>query len=121
MLFTGRSHCEAFEQKGKRSHFGDKNYSRNKFRFSSLKQCLNQINGVTGSQWLGSDILEYSVKIAKSLHHAGIRENDVVSILSDNRFEFLGVAFGTIFLNAHVAPINFHYSKSYSSQKPSPQ
>lgn len=71
-----------------------------------------QINGVTGRKWLGCDILEYSLKIVNSLHHAGIKENDVVSILSDNRFEFIGIAFGTIILNAHLAPINYNYSKS---------
>ncbi|KAJ6641840.1 Luciferin 4-monooxygenase [Pseudolycoriella hygida] len=70
------------------------------------------INGVSGNKWLGSDVLEYSVHIGQSLHQAGVKENDVVSILSDNRLEFIGIAFGTTFLNAKLAPINFNYTKN---------
>lgn len=56
------------------------------------------------------------MKIANALHHSDILENDVVSILSENRFEFIGITFGTMMLNALLAPINFNYSKSQSSQ-----
>lgn len=47
--------------------------------------------------------------MAKVLYDAGIRQNDVVSIISENRNEFVSVAYGTLFLNAILAPINYTY------------
>ena len=53
-----------------------------------------------------------SIKLAKVLHGAGIRQNDVISILAENRIEYAWVSYATMFLNAIVAPTNIAYTKS---------
>ena len=58
-----------------------------------------------------SSILEQSIKIAKTLHELGVRQNDVISIVSENRNEYPAIAFGAIYLNAIVAPINVTYTE----------
>ena len=52
------------------------------------------------------------MKIAKSLHHSDVNENDVVSIISENCIEFIGISFGTMLINAQLAPVNYNYTKS---------
>lgn len=54
--------------------------------------------------------------IAKSLYGAGIRKDDVVSIVAENRHEFPAIVFGTLFLNATVAPLNTTYTERKSIQ-----
>lgn len=49
--------------------------------------------------------------MAKTMHGAGIRQNDVVTIISENRHEYSPIAFGAICLNAIIAPINTTYSE----------
>lgn len=55
--------------------------------------------------------MEQSVKVAKALYDAGIRQNDVISILSENRLEYAAIAYGTLYLNAICAPTNFAYTE----------
>ena len=62
--------------------------------------------------WSFQDILQQSITMARTLHGAGLRRNDVISIVSENRHEYLAIAFGAIFLNAVVAPINVTYTES---------
>lgn len=73
---------------------------------------LVKINGYNHKLLSYSKILQDSVSIAKALHGAGLRENDVISILSENRNEYTAICFGAIFLNAIVAPINVTYTES---------
>lgn len=58
-----------------------------------------------------NDMLEQSITIAKTLYELGVRQNDVIAIVSENRHEYPGLAFGAFFLNAVVAPINVTYSE----------
>jgi acyl-CoA synthetase (AMP-forming)/AMP-acid ligase II len=66
---------------------------------------------VTGETWSFREIIAQSSKLARVLHGAGIRQNDVVSIISENRYEFTAISFGTILLNGIVAPINTTYTE----------
>lgn len=50
--------------------------------------------------------------MAKTLHGAGVRRDDVISILSENCHEYSTLSFGAICLNAIVAPINITYTES---------
>lgn len=44
------------------------------------------------------------------MHSFGIRQNDVVGIMSENRLEFPAIAFAAIYLGAIVTPINITYT-----------
>lgn len=68
------------------------------------------VSAETGKQLTANELLNKSIEFAKSLIAAGIQPNDVVSIVSENRFEFIFVLFGTIFLNCPLAPLNHTYS-----------
>lgn len=48
--------------------------------------------------------------MAKSMFSAGIRENDVIGIVSENRLEFPVIAFAAFYLGAIVSPINITYT-----------
>jgi len=72
---------------------------------------FTQIDAITEEQWTFNDLLEQSVKVAKALYGAGIRQNDVISILSENRLEYAAIGYGTIFLNAICSPTNFLYTE----------
>lgn len=54
--------------------------------------------------------------MAKTLYGAGVRKNDVISILSENRHEYTAIAFGALFLNATVAPVNVTYTESKENE-----
>ncbi|KAG5668822.1 hypothetical protein PVAND_016745 [Polypedilum vanderplanki] len=93
-----------------------------KLQFASLGELLIQhftdggekpalINGATGETWSFREILTPSSKLARVLYGAGIRQNDVVSILAENRFEFTAISYGTILLNAILAPVNTTYTE----------
>lgn len=69
------------------------------------------ISGVTGEEITAKELLDQSVKIAKSLQAAGAKQGDVISIVSENRFEFAFIAFGTIAYNCIIAPINLTYTE----------
>lgn len=49
--------------------------------------------------------------MAKTLHGAGLKKNDVISIIAENRHEFTAIAFGAFYLNAIVAPISTLYTE----------
>lgn len=71
-----------------------------------------QINGSTGQKWSFNDLLNETIKAARSLHGAGICQDDVIAIISENRHEIAAITFGALCLNAISAPINFAYTKS---------
>ena len=69
------------------------------------------ISGITSDELSAKDLLERSINIAKSLIAAGIQPGDVVSIVSENRFEFAYVLLGTLLINCTFAPVNLTYSE----------
>lgn len=69
------------------------------------------INGVTGEKLSAIELATKSIDLAKSLLNSGIKAGDIVSIVSENRFEFAYIMFGTIFLNCVSAPLNPTYSE----------
>lgn len=75
-----------------------------------MKQSI-KINGTTNITWTFRDILEQSSIMAKAMYGAGIRQNDSIVIISENKHEFLAISFGAFFLNATVAPINPSYNE----------
>lgn len=79
------------------------------FKIGDNKACF--INGITKETWTYKDLLEQTTLLARVLHGAGIRPNDVVSILSENRLEFPAIVFGAFYLKAIVAPINTTYTE----------
>lgn len=63
------------------------------------------ISPISGDELKAGDLLDRSIVVAKALSAAGIKPGDVISIVSENRFEFAYVLFGTILLNCTLAPI----------------
>ena len=49
--------------------------------------------------------------MAKSMFSAGVRENDVIGIVSENRLEFPVISFAAFYLGAIVSPINITYTE----------
>lgn len=70
------------------------------------------ICGVTGEKLGADDIVKKSIEIAKALTAAGIQRGDIVALVSENRFEFVFVLFGTILINCTLVPFNPSYRKS---------
>lgn len=66
---------------------------------------------MTKAVWTYRDMLEQSSVVAKALHGAGLRQNDVISVIAENRHEFLAATFGALCLNAAVAPVNVTYTE----------
>ena len=56
-------------------------------------------------------MLDNTSLMARTLYGAGVRQNDVISILSENRHEFPAITFGAFYLNAIVAPVNVTYTE----------
>lgn len=56
-------------------------------------------------------MLHNTTLMARALYGAGLRQNEVVSIVSENRHEYLAISFGAFFLNAIVAPVNVTYTE----------
>lgn len=50
--------------------------------------------------------------MAKVLVGAGIKQNDVISIIAENRHEFTSISLGVLCINAIVAPVNLTYTES---------
>lgn len=69
------------------------------------------VSGITGEKLTAIDLVRKSVEVSKGLLAAGIDQGDVVSIMSENRFEFASILLGTIFNNSILAPINNSYSE----------
>lgn len=59
-----------------------------------------------------NDLLVKSMLLAKCLYDYGIREGDVISIVSENRAEMAEIIYAVFYLNAIVAPINLTYTES---------
>lgn len=81
------------------------------------------IDGITGEKLSAIQIVNKSVEVARALLAAGVKPGDVVSIVSENRFEFVFVLFGTLFINCTLAPLNNTYSErelnhAFSLSKP---
>lgn len=72
---------------------------------------------MTDQTWTYLDTLEQSIVIARTLHGAGVKQNDVVSIVSENRFEYSTISFGTMLLNAIIAPVNVTYTEREFNHK----
>lgn len=71
----------------------------------------NKINGMTHKTGTYNDLLRQSIGMANALHAIGVRQNDVIAIVSENRHEYPAIAFGAFYLNAIVAPINITYTE----------
>ncbi|XP_062537176.1 luciferin 4-monooxygenase-like [Armigeres subalbatus] len=69
------------------------------------------VNGVTCLQLTNGGILEQSLAIAEQLNEFGVGRNDVVAIVSENRFEYPIAIYGALFLGAAAALFNPGYSE----------
>lgn len=69
---------------------------------------------MTNEIWTYRDLLNHSIVAAKALHGAGLKKDDVIAVISENRHEFPAAAFGAFYLNAIVAPINVTYTERKS-------
>lgn len=69
------------------------------------------VSGETGESLSAVELVAKCIEMAKALKAVGVRQGDVVSIVSENRFEFVFVSLATIFLNATLAPLNNSYSE----------
>lgn len=49
--------------------------------------------------------------MARILKNAGIKEDDVVTIIAENRQDYCTITLATLILNAVLAPINFTYTE----------
>ncbi|KAG5683586.1 hypothetical protein PVAND_012859 [Polypedilum vanderplanki] len=89
-------------------------YSLGHFVINSLKHGGDRealVNGATGLSWTYADILEETNKYARSFFAFGIRRNDRIAIISENRHEVAAITFAAFCLNAIVSPINYTYTK----------
>lgn len=73
------------------------------------KPCF--INGITNETWTYKDLLQQSSLMARVLHGAGVRQNDVIAIVSENRLEYPAVVFGAIYLGVIVTPSSVTYTE----------
>lgn len=69
------------------------------------------VSGITSEELSARELLTMALAVAKQLKAAGIRPGDVVSLVSENRFEFAYVLFGTILMNCTMATINLTYTE----------
>lgn len=68
--------------------------------------------GITGQQLSAIELMNKSITISKALLAAGIKQGDIVSVISESRFDYVFVLFGTIFINCTLAPLNHTYTSS---------
>lgn len=80
-------------------------------RLTSAGNRIVLIDGITDEKMTANQLVTRSIEVAKALLVAGIKPGDVVSVISENRFEFPYILFATIFLNCTCAPINATYSE----------
>jgi 4-coumarate--CoA ligase len=69
------------------------------------------VSGITGEELSAKDLLNKAIQVAQSMQAAGIKSQDTISLVCENRFEFAYVLFGSLLLNVTVAPINLTYSE----------
>lgn len=74
---------------------------------------------MTDEIWTFSDMYKRTTAMAKVLHGAGLKQNDVITIISENRHEYPEIALAAFYLNAIVAPINVTYTER-KPNRPSP-
>ncbi len=58
-----------------------------------------------------SEIKEQSLKLAKCLFDLGLKRDDVVAIVSENRIEYPAIAFAVLLLGGIVLPVNLTYTE----------
>lgn len=80
-------------------------------RLTNAGNRIMMIDGINDEKLTAHQLVTRSIEVAKGLLVAGIRPGDVVSIISENRFEFPYILFGTMFLNCTCAPINATYNE----------
>lgn len=61
--------------------------------------------------WTYKDMLDQTCLMARVLYGAGARLNDVVTIVSENRFEYPAISFGAFYLGVIVAPASVTYTE----------
>lgn len=69
------------------------------------------VSGISSEELSAKELLDRSIGVAKSLIAAGVKAGDVISIVSENRFEFAYVLYGTLLINGIFAPINLTYTE----------
>jgi acyl-CoA synthetase (AMP-forming)/AMP-acid ligase II len=70
-----------------------------------------QIDGTTGESYTYRDLYDKSIEVAKALNTLGVRQNDTVAIISENRIEYIPIGLGITLLNSIAAPINLTYTE----------
>ncbi|KAG4078404.1 hypothetical protein HA402_013115 [Bradysia odoriphaga] len=99
----------------KRTNLYDDAPSLGHILIRSLKIAGNKpmiVCGVTGQTLSGNELLSKSITIARALLAAGIKQGDAISVVSESRFVYVAVLFGTFFINCVLAPLNHAYSAS---------
>lgn len=66
--------------------------------------------GLTGQKLSATELLNNSIRISKALLAAGVKQGDTISVISESRFDYVFVIFGSIFINCTLAPLNHTYS-----------
>jgi 4-coumarate--CoA ligase len=69
------------------------------------------VSGITSEEVTAGELLKKAYNVANSLRALGLKSGDVLSIVSENRFEFAFTLFGCMLENITVAPINLTYSE----------
>lgn len=88
-------------------------YYFNIFFYKNTSKNVNpQIDGITGRHYTANEFLKDILRFlfACKVKRMNINQGDVVAISSENRYEFAVVVFGTLFMNATVAPLNVSYT-----------
>ncbi|XP_058466106.1 uncharacterized protein LOC131439286 [Malaya genurostris] len=67
-------------------------------------------DAITGDSYSCSDILEQSVRLANRFDRIGIKQNDVIAIMSENRIEHAIVSFAAIYMGAIPLLLNPAYT-----------
>ncbi len=66
--------------------------------------------GLTGQTLSANELLNRSIQISKALLAAGIKQGDIISVISESCLDYVFVLFGSIFINCVLAPLNHTYS-----------
>ncbi|GBP24318.1 Luciferin 4-monooxygenase [Eumeta japonica] len=83
------------------------------FLFDQLKEGgdnIAQICGQTGEKVTYRDILQKSVNLAVALQRLGLKKGDVVSLASENRFEFTVASLAVMYAGGVLSTLNITYT-----------
>lgn len=69
-----------------------------------------QIDATTSKTLQNSELLEQSLKIAAFLLEIGVKQGDVIGIVTENCIEFPAILYGAFYLGATVNACNVSYS-----------